>query len=350
MEDLRALKGVVIDAGHGGIDSGASGNGIVEKNLTLDISKYMYDRLRELGIPVKMTRTTDEALNSITRPKRVKESFGDSKDVIVISNHINAGGSEGAEVIYSLRNSDTFSQIILNNLAKKGQIIRKAYQRRLPSNPSKDYFYILRETPNNESVIVEYGFLDNSRDAIKLKNNYKEYAEAVIKAIFDYKGLTYISPKDKVVDNSNDTYTVKSGDTLWTIAKNNNLTVNELKSLNNLTSNLLSVGQVLIIKKNSNSNKNSYVVKPGDTLYSISNKYNISVDDLKESNNLTNNTLSIGQLLIIPNKEQYKVYTVKSGDTLYRIAIIFGTTVDKLKVINNLNSNTLNVGQKLLIP
>ena len=97
MDDLRALKGVVVDAGHGGIDSGAVGNGIVEKNLTLDISKYMYDRFRELGVPVSMTRTTDEELTSATRPKRAQIAYGNSRDVIVISNHINAGVAACAE-------------------------------------------------------------------------------------------------------------------------------------------------------------------------------------------------------------------------------------------------------------
>lgn len=87
-----ALKGVVIDAGHGGSDPGASGNGIIEKDLTLLISKYMYDRLRELGIPVTMTRTIDETLDSKTRTNRIKDAYGTDKDVIVISNHINAGG------------------------------------------------------------------------------------------------------------------------------------------------------------------------------------------------------------------------------------------------------------------
>lgn len=90
-----ALKGVVIDAGHGGSDPGASGNGIIEKDLTLLISKYMYDRLRELGIPVTMTRTTDETLDSKTRTNRIKDAYGKGTDVLVISNHINAGGGDG---------------------------------------------------------------------------------------------------------------------------------------------------------------------------------------------------------------------------------------------------------------
>lgn len=88
----RGLTGVVIDPGHGGADGGASGNGIVEKNMTLDISKYMYDRFKELGVPVAITRSTDVELTSDTRPKKILDSFGSGKDVIVISNHINAGG------------------------------------------------------------------------------------------------------------------------------------------------------------------------------------------------------------------------------------------------------------------
>ena len=94
-----ALRGVVIDAGHGGVDTGATGNGIIEKNLTLDISRYMYDRFNELGIPVKMTRTTDIDLGPNVRPQRVLDQFGNGKDVVVVSNHINAGGGEGQSVI-----------------------------------------------------------------------------------------------------------------------------------------------------------------------------------------------------------------------------------------------------------
>lgn len=89
---------IVIDAGHGGDDPGSSGNGIIEKDLTLDISNYMYDRFKSLGIPVKMTRTTDETLNPNERVTRVLDAFGNNSDVIVLSNHINAGGADGQSV------------------------------------------------------------------------------------------------------------------------------------------------------------------------------------------------------------------------------------------------------------
>ena len=87
---------VVIDAGHGGEDPGASGNGIIEKEYTLKISEYIYNRLKDLGLDVKMTRTTDETLSPTERVKRVLDAFGNSGDVIVVSNHINAGGGEGS--------------------------------------------------------------------------------------------------------------------------------------------------------------------------------------------------------------------------------------------------------------
>ena len=89
-----ALKGIVIDPGHGGNDPGAVGNGITEKDLTLLISKYMFDRFRELKVPVKLTRDSDETLDSSERVNRILDAFGNDNNVIVISNHINAGGGD----------------------------------------------------------------------------------------------------------------------------------------------------------------------------------------------------------------------------------------------------------------
>ncbi len=89
-----ALKGVVIDPGHGGTDPGAVANNIKEKDYTLLISKYMYDRFKKLGIPVALTRETDVTLSPSERTSKVKSFFGTSSDVIVISNHLNAGGSD----------------------------------------------------------------------------------------------------------------------------------------------------------------------------------------------------------------------------------------------------------------
>jgi len=344
-------KKVVIDAGHGGSDPGTSGNGIVEKDYTLKISEYMKKRFDELGIESSLTRDSDISLDATTRPKRAQSFYGTGNDVILVSNHINAGGGDGAEIIYALRNSDNLSRRIASEIEKTGQNVRKYYQRRLPSNPAKDYYYILRDTPNNESIIVEYGFVDSTGDDVsQLKNNWEELAEAVVKAIAEYIGVDYTF-EGNVNENY---YKVKSGDTLWNIARLNGVTVNELKAANNLTSNSLSIGQLLYIPKKETEivETKIYTVKSGDTLYGIANKYNLTVNELKKLNNLTSNSLSIGQKLNVSKEEQEAetTYTVVKGDTLYGIANKFGVNVNNLKDINNLTSNTLSIGQVLKIP
>ncbi|MBR1376411.1 MAG: LysM peptidoglycan-binding domain-containing protein [Bacilli bacterium] len=390
---------IVLDAGHGGDDPGATGNGIIEKNLTLDITKYLYDRFRDLGIPVKVTRLTDETITPTERVNRVLNAYGNSNDVIVISSHINAGGGDGAEVIYPLRNNNVLPNLILNEMSKEGQNIRGSYQRRLPSNTSKDYYFMQRNTGNTQSLTVEYGFLDSTKDDVnQLKNNYKNLAEAVVRAVTSYIGVPYTPisgdntyiikggdtlyslarqfnttvdelkslnnltsdvlsvgtiikiPSGTTPTPDSNTYIVKKGDTLYSIAKNNNTDVNTLKSLNNLTSNTVSIGQVLTLPGAVviPSTENQYVVKRGDALYSIARKYGISVNDLLTYNNLTSNSLSVGQILNIPI-ENTNTYTVKSGDTLYGIARQFNTTVDSIKSKNNLSNNILTIGQILTI-
>lgn len=344
----RALKKVVIDAGHGGEDPGTIANGITEKDYTLKISEYIHNRLDEMGIPNEMSRTSDVTLDSNSRPSKIQSFYGDGEDVIVVSNHINAGGGDGAEIIYALRNDDTFSAKLARELETAGQNVRKYYQRRLPSNPAKDYYYIMRDTPNNETVIVEYGFADSSGDDVsQLKNNWEDLAEAVTKAIVEYAGGTYQALADS------NYYTVQSGDSLWSISKKFGITVDELKQANNLTSNLLSIGQNLYIpSKETNVTTNEYVVVKGDTLYGIASKFGTTVDNLKSINNLTTDSLAIGQILKIPNAEESNTntYTVKSGDTLYAIANKYNTTVNELKELNNLTSNTLSIGQVLKVP
>ena len=156
-------------------------------------------------------------------------------------------------------------------------------------------------------------------------------------------------------------YVVQKGDTLYGISKRFNTSVQSLKELNNLKDNIINVGETLIISNNNESNPLEcivYTVKKGDTLYSISKKYNTTVDEIKRYNNLSSNILNIGDRIIIPCNvsndykdlnNNYVNYIVVKGDSLYSIANKFKTTVDKIKELNDLKTNILNIGQKLII-
>ena len=204
-----------------------------------------------------------------------------------------------------------------------------------------------RNTGDTESITVEYGFLDSSGDDVnQLKNNWENYSEAVVRALIEYLNLTYVPVED------GNYYTVKSGDSLWSIAKKYNVSVADLKEANGLTSSKLSIGDVLKIptKVETPKKENVYVVKSGDSLYKIAQNYDTTVSELIQLNKLTSTNLSIGQILDIPTTNGTNTYTVKSGDSLYKIAQNYNTTVNELVNLNNLNSTSLSIGQILKIP
>ena len=350
---------IVVDAGHGGVDPGAVSGGLQEKDFALKAAKYMANRFDELGIPVKLTRDSDETLSKSERIKRILNAFGNRDDVILISNHINAGKGDGAEVVYALRNKDTLARSVLNNIAKEGQNIRSYYQRRLPSDPTKDYYFIHRETGKLEPILVEYGFIDSPKDDIlQLQNNLDNYAEAVVKAVADYIGVPYVAPGGVKTN----TYVVKKGDSLYSIANKLGVSVENLKNANGISGNLINIGQVLSIPISSDKVPGDYIVytvKKGDSLWNIANLYNVSVNDIVDYNNLGTTLLQVGQQLLIPSggvdmptedDESGITYIVKSGDSLWSIAKRYNVSVGDIKTINNLTSNMLSIGQELIIP
>ncbi|MGB4602853.1 MAG: LysM peptidoglycan-binding domain-containing protein [Bacteroidales bacterium] len=157
-------------------------------------------------------------------------------------------------------------------------------------------------------------------------------------------------------------HVVKSGETLSGIASKYGVSVNNIKNWNNLSSDKISIGQKLIINpteqtSSKTSTQQIHVVKRGETLSGIASKYGVSVNNIKNWNNLSSDKISIGQKLIInPTKqtssktETQQIHVVKSGETLSGIANKYNTTVDAIKKANNLKSNKIYVGQKLKIP
>lgn len=152
-------------------------------------------------------------------------------------------------------------------------------------------------------------------------------------------------------------YIVEEDDDLYSIADRFNTTVNRLKQINNLSSNVLYPGQILIIEALNHKDEGliTYIVRFGDTIEEIAKTYNSDIQQIKDLNNLDSNELKIGQVLVIPassleeDNDNYIRYIVENGDSLYRIAKKFNTTVDELKKLNNLNSNLLKIGQELIV-
>ena len=151
------------------------------------------------------------------------------------------------------------------------------------------------------------------------------------------------------------TYVVKKGDTLYSISRKFNISVNELKDLNNLTNNEIYPGQELIIVEKQeepiiNNDYDIYEVVKGDSLWAIANRYNIRVNDLIELNNLSDLTISIGQKLLVPKKDiDEDIYIVEKGDTLWSISKKNNIPVNELKELNNLTDNTISIGQALKV-
>ncbi|MEO5301353.1 LysM peptidoglycan-binding domain-containing protein [Enterococcus cecorum] len=179
------------------------------------------------------------------------------------------------------------------------------------------------------------------------------------------------------------TYTVSVGDTLWAISRKFGVTITQLKSWNNLSSDMIYVGQKLSIQTGTGntavtptpstpvvsnnpttSNAQTYTVVAGDSVWKIAHQFGISMDTLRSLNNIQNNFIYPGQVLKIqasntvtpstPSSNQTTTtttgsYTVKAGDSLWKIANQHGLSLSQLKSINHLSSDLIYPGQKLVV-
>lgn len=322
-----------------------------DEDYTLLISKYISERLGTLGIDNFLVRSNSNDLTNEERVNIIKNKYGNGNNIIVISNRLDRGSISSQEIVYALRNNSRLSSSLANNLSNIGLEISKYYQLRNPSNTALDDDYLINNTKNNQTLLIYLGNENSNDDISFIKNNYEKIGEAIVKSIANYAGVSYYPVDDNY-------YVVQKGDSLWSISSKLGVSVSDIKKINNLSSNNLSIGQVLIIpsKKSddeeSNADENVYVVKKGDSLWLIANNYNTSVDEIKRLNNLSSNTLSIGQKLKIPNAitSNEITYTVKKGDSLWLIANRYDTTVNAIKDKNGLTSNNLSIGQILKIP
>ncbi|MCH4826400.1 LysM peptidoglycan-binding domain-containing protein [Planococcus halocryophilus] len=203
------------------------------------------------------------------------------------------------------------------------------------------------------------------------------------KIIFTLFAATALSMAIGTSDTEASTYTVKSGDTLWKIASNNNISVNQLLTWNNLPSNSIFPNQTIkvsatltsvatpkppVVSKPPISSVNTYTVKSGDTLSHIARIHSTSVSSIQQLNKLSENTIIPGQKLVVsgkivatqptttvkapapvPTVSNPSTYRVVSGDTLTNIAKRHNTSVSQLMSLNSLKSSSVRIGQTLKV-
>ena len=350
------MQKVIINPSYGGVSSGIISNKFIEKDFNLELAKSLQTKLNNLGITSYLIREDDSSLTNQNRLNKINTLINKNDEVIILTFEIidSSNNESGAKVIYALRDNDTLARDITSNLENIGLTVIKYYQLRDPNNTNLDFYELIKEPSTSSNLILSLGNPSNSFDNNFLLTNVDKIATAIASAINTYFASSNI-------------YIVQRGDTLYSIASKFNITVDELKKANNLTSNAIIVGNELIIPSPSELDNNlegldeedkmyiNYTVKKGDSLYSIASNYNTSVDIIKDINNLTSNTLQVNQILKIPTSStsstiDYNNYTVVKGDSLYSIAKKFNTTVNTIIDLNNLTNNNLSIGQILKLP
>ena len=229
---VRARNWVfVLDAGHGGWDSGAVGNGLREKDLTLQIARYCRDELQKYaGVRVIMTRDSDASVTGVANTTNEliarAQIARDNNATLFMSFHINSGGGTGAEIWiprqaswYSSFNElgESLGQDVLNRLASVGLVNRgtkndyydlNGTQLYYPDGSNADSLSVIRNCRQYgiPAVLVEHGFIDNSYDAGLLANSLylQKMGQADALAIANQFGLSKEAKPDPVVSEMRD--------------------------------------------------------------------------------------------------------------------------------------------------
>lgn len=149
-------------------------------------------------------------------------------------------------------------------------------------------------------------------------------------------------------------YTVKKNDTLYILSKKYGVSVEQLKEANGLSSDKIFAGQQMLVPDLAEGNNVSiHTVQKGETLFSLAQKFHITVNELKKKNQLQSDQIKVGQGLFVPietAKYEDNMYTVVPGDTLWGIADRFGISVKDLAKENGLREEMVLIGQRLAIP
>lgn len=185
---------IVIDAGHGGTDAGASYFGVKESDLNLQYSLALAEELTSRGLEVTLTRTGDETLSKEERKSRMNGAYS-GDNVIIISNHMNAtgkGNAQGMEIYVPIdesRNGTPLAEKILQRVDEETSITQHGSgikTKRSTKNKNRDYFFMISGTGKKTTILLEHGFIDNKEDFEKLVNKQEENVMAVANGICDF--------------------------------------------------------------------------------------------------------------------------------------------------------------------
>ena len=226
---------IFIDAGHGGTDPGAVGNGLQEKNLTLQIATRIKDILlaEYNNVSVLMSRTGDQTLTLTQRTNAANNWLAD----FLLSVHINAGGGTGYEdFVYPGVGAPTttYQNTIHAEILKLVDYTDRGKK--------QENFHMLRES-NMPALLTENGFIDNTNDATKLKT--ASFIESLARGHVNGIALCFNLPKKSTVVY----HTVVNGDTVYSLSRTYGSTTQQIKDWNGLDANYtIYVGQVLRVK------------------------------------------------------------------------------------------------------
>jgi N-acetylmuramoyl-L-alanine amidase len=404
---------IAIDPGHGGEDPGSIGpTRKYEKNVTLAVSKKVAAKINATpGMKAVMTRSSDYFVNLNKRSEIARKN----KSHLLVSIHADGftkpqprgasvwvlntrrANSEigrwleqqekqsellgGGDVLSGDNDDQYLSMAVLDlqfgNSTKEGYEVATNVLKEISkvtrlhkSKPEHASLAVLK-SPDIPSLLVETGFITNPSEErlLNSSSHQNKLANAIYKGILAYfetnppEGTLFASRKGGMK------HKVTSGQSLSVIAKRYGVSISSIKSVNNLKSNNLHIGQVLVIagSATANASKSSSVstassattvkkvvihkVQRGDYLGKIASKYSVTMDSIRKLNSLKSDNVMVGQKLKVEVDAPKSIsHKVKRGEFLGKIATNYGVSVDSIRNANKLKSDKLAVGQTLIIP
>ena len=320
--------------------------------VSIHADAFPDSRANGASVYVLSTEGSESEVNKFLSEGEIRRDLNQGSTIIEIDKQ-----EEGVDqILLDL----TMDKTLEMSLEAGGYVVKRLSKvaRRMHKKKVERASFLVLKSPDIPSLLIETGFISNPAESMKLadENYQNKLAQAIYFGIRDFhvKNTPYGALIPKALDYKLYEYEVKSGDTLSQIAVDYGFKIDDLVRFNGLKSSKLVVGQnIKFPRENENKIKKIYVVKNGDTLSELAQSWNISLAELRSQNNLSSNVIKVGQRLTIHGQgitQPKTVYIVKRGDTLSEIALKNQTTTKAIMRSNNLSSSTISVGQKLAVP